>query len=113
MLGDWFNLIAILALLRSIGADSASAFGGALIVKALPSVVVTPWAGDLADRFSRKGIMLMSDVLRAFVVFGLFIVLWFPSVPLVYALMVLQAALAGFLNQRVLRFCLTSLNPKS
>ncbi|MEC8276092.1 MAG: MFS transporter, partial [Myxococcota bacterium] len=78
LLGDWFNLIAILALLRSIGADSASAFGGALIVKALPSVVVTPWAGDLADRFSRKGIMLMSDVLRAFVVFGLFIVLWFP-----------------------------------
>ena len=96
LLGDWFNLIAILALLRSIGADSASAFGGALIVKALPSVVVTPWAGDLADRFSRKGIMLMSDVLRAFVVFGLFIVLWYPSVPLVYALMVLQAALAGF-----------------
>lgn len=96
LLGDWFNLIAILALLRSIGADSASAFGGALIVKALPSVLITPWAGDVADRFSRKGIMLMTDVLRAAAVLGLFVVLWFPSVPLVYALMIVQAALAGF-----------------
>ena len=40
--------------------------------------------------------MLMTDVLRAIVVLGLFAVLWVPSVPLVYALMVLQAALAGF-----------------
>lgn len=96
LLGDWFNLIALLALLRAIGAETAMAFGTALIVKSLPTALVSPWAGDVADRFSRKRVMVIADLLRALAVSGLFLVVFFPSPILIYSLIILQAAIAGF-----------------
>jgi MFS family permease len=96
LFGDWFNLLAILALLRAIGADSASAFGGALILKSLPTIAISPYAGLVADRFSRKKIMIASDLLRAAVVLCFFLALIFPSAWFVYALVMAQSALSGF-----------------
>lgn len=94
--GDWLNLLAVLAMLRSMGVKSAGSFGIVLILKMLPGVLVAPVAGVLADRFSRRWIMMISDLLRAFLVLGLFAVLWWPSVALVYTLIGLQAALSAF-----------------
>ncbi|MBM75472.1 MAG: hypothetical protein CMK59_08715 [Proteobacteria bacterium] len=96
LLGDWFNLIAILSLLREIGADSASAFGGALILKSLPSILVAPHAGVYADRFSRRNIMITADVIRMIVVLAMFGTLLIPSAYYLYALLLLQSACSGF-----------------
>ena len=96
LFGDWFNLIAIFALLKSMGAESASAFGGTLIIKSLPTVIVSPYAGLLADIFSRKQIMIVSDVLRAIVVLSMFWAAWNNSYMGLCALLALQAALSGF-----------------
>ena len=96
LFGDWFNLLAALALLRAIGAESAGAFGGVLILKMLPSALLAPVAGVVADRFSRRALMLGADLLRAVIVAGMLLALWFPDPRLVYVLLGLQAAVSVF-----------------
>ena len=96
LFGDWFNLLAALALLRAIGAESAGAFGGVLILKMLPSALLAPVAGVLADRFSRRALMMGADLLRAVIVAGMLSALWFPDPRLVYVLLGLQAAVSVF-----------------
>ena len=96
LLGDWFALLAILELLRSIGADSASSFGLALIVKNLPSLFATPWAGVFADRYNRVTVMIISDVVRLLLVLCFFLVLIWPYPWIVYLIVGLQSISSTF-----------------
>ena len=96
LLGDWFGLLAILALLRDIGEESASSFGIALVLKSLPSLFASPWAGIFADRYDRRVVMMVSDVIRFFLVLGFFLVLLFPYAWLVYLIIILQSISATF-----------------
>ena len=48
LFGDWFNLLAILALLRGIGVDSAGSFGAVFIAKSLSTLLMLPYADKLA-----------------------------------------------------------------
>ena len=96
LFGDWFNLLAALALLRAIGADSAGAFGGVLILKMLPSALLAPVAGVVADRVSRRSLMIVADVVRAVIVAGMLSVLWYPEPMVVYVLLGLQSAVSVF-----------------
>lgn len=98
LFGDWFHFLAIIALLRDLGQVDAKDVGWLLIFKTLPSLVMTPLAGVAADRYSRRGIMLASDLLRCVVVLSLFLILIFPSVPFLYALVILQTALGSFFD---------------
>ena len=95
-MGDWFNLLALVALLREIGGNGAMALGGTLILKSLPPLLATPIAGWVADRFPRKTIMIASDVGRAVVVLGMMGQLIHPSLPILMALVALQAFLGAF-----------------
>ncbi|MEO5875191.1 MAG: dTMP kinase [Streptosporangiaceae bacterium] len=80
-LGDWLSVLALTALARSLASDGytsqAYAIGAVLIVRLLPSVLLAPLAGALADRLDRRLTMVVADVLR----FGLLL-----SVPLVGSL---------------------------
>ncbi|MFT4974301.1 MAG: hypothetical protein ACI8S6_000183 [Myxococcota bacterium] len=96
LFGDWFNLLAALALLRAIGAESAGAFGWVLILKMLPSALLAPVAGVVADRVSRRGLMIGADLVRAVIVAGMLLALWYPEPALIYALLGLQAAVSVF-----------------
>ena len=96
LLGDWFALLAILELLRSIGADSASSFGLALIVKNLPSLFATPWAGVFADRYNRVTVMIVSDLVRLLLVLCFFLVLIWPYPWIVYVIVGLQSISSTF-----------------
>ena len=96
LMGDWFNLLALVALLREIGGNGAMALGGTLILKSLPPLLATPIAGWVADRFPRKTIMIASDVGRAVVVLGMMGQLIHPSLPILMALVALQAFLGAF-----------------
>lgn len=98
LFGDWFHFLAIIALLREMGRGDASDVGWLLIFKTLPALVMTPLAGVAADRYSRRGIMLATDILRCGAVLCLFLVLIFPSVGLLYALVILGAALGSFFD---------------
>ncbi|MBC7930947.1 MAG: MFS transporter [Rubrivivax sp.] len=94
-LGDWFDTIALFTLvLRLTG--SGRAVGLVLVARFLPSVVLAPLSGVLADRFNRRHIMIASDVARAVVVLGFLFVRRPEHLPLLYALTILQLAFSAF-----------------
>jgi MFS family permease len=94
-LGDWFDTIALFTLvLRLTG--SGRAVGLVLVARFLPSVVLGPLSGVVADRFNRRHIMIASDVARAVVVLGFLFVRRPEQVWLVYFLTILQLAFSAF-----------------
>jgi len=94
-LGDWFNTIALFTLvLRLTG--SGRAVGLVLVARFLPSVVLGPLSGVLADRFNRRHIMIAADLARAAVVIGFLFVRRPEHVWLVYLLTVLQLGFSAF-----------------
>lgn len=70
--GDWLGFLATTAFATQLveGFQAQSyAVGGVLAFRLLPAVVFGPVAGALADRFDRRRLMVVTDVLR-FVVFA-------------------------------------------
>lgn len=65
-LGTWFSFIAELGVVRLLS-GSAMATTALLVARLIPFLLVAPLAGVLADRRSRKQIMIVTDVLRALV----------------------------------------------
>jgi MFS family permease len=94
-LGDWFDTIALYALLLRL-TGSGRAVGLLLVARFLPSFIVGPLSGVVADRFSRRTIMIVSDVLRAIVVLGFLLVRRPEQIWLVYALTILQLVFSTF-----------------
>ena len=68
-LGDAVSTVALVVLVVQI-TGSASAVGGALIARLLPTVA-SPLAGVLADRLDRRLVLVASDLARAVLVLGL------------------------------------------
>ncbi|MGH2661455.1 MAG: dTMP kinase [Actinomycetota bacterium] len=64
-LGDWVGFVAVVALVTRIGGGSAGfAVSGIMLARLLPSLVFGPFAGVLVDRFDRKRLMVVADVVR-------------------------------------------------
>ncbi|MFT3708390.1 MAG: MFS transporter [Archangium sp.] len=95
--GDWFTLIALYSLLEQYTGKS-EAIGLMLLVRFVPLALLSPMAGVLADRFSRKKIMVAADLLRAIVVLAFLLIRSAEQVWLVYALTFLQMSLSSFFD---------------
>ena len=95
LLGDWFNLIATATLVATL-TGSGVAVGGLLAIRMLSVFFASPFAGVAADRFDRKTILIVSDLLRAVVVLGFLLVQEPGDVWLLYVLTCIQMALSGF-----------------
>ena len=93
--GDWFNLIASASLIATL-TQSGSAIGGLFAVRMLAPFLVSPFAGVVADRYNRKAIVIMTDILRALVVLGFVLVREPEQVWLIYLLTIIQSASQGF-----------------
>ena len=94
-LGNWFNYIAIFVLLTKL-TGSGGAVSWFLIAKFIPSTFLGPAAGVIADRFSRKAIMITSDLLRVLIVLGFLLVRRPEHVWLVYVLALVQESIWTF-----------------
>lgn len=94
-MGDWFDTIALYTIVLNL-TGSGRAVGLVLVARFLPSVIVGPASGVIADRFSRRSIMIMSDVARAFVVLGFLLVRSADQLWLVYVLTVIQLVFSTF-----------------
>src|SRR5215213_2444132 len=68
-LGDAVSMVALVVLVVQI-TGSASAVGGALVARLLPTLA-SPLAGVLADRLDRRLVLVASDLARAVLVLGL------------------------------------------
>lgn len=95
--GDWFNTIASIVIVQRY-TDSGLAIGWILIARTLPRFFLGPAAGVAADRFDRKKVMVVSDVLRAAIVLGFLLVDRPERVWLIYALTTLQFIVASFFD---------------
>ncbi|HSV33880.1 MAG TPA: MFS transporter [Pyrinomonadaceae bacterium] len=94
-MGDWFDTIAVYTIaLRLTGSGRAVAL--IMVARFLPSVVMGPLSGVVADRFSRRSIMITADLLRAMVVLGFLLVRRPEQMWLIYVLTVLQLAFSAF-----------------
>jgi len=97
LLGDWFSLIATVALLREVVGSDSRALGGMLILRLLPYFLAGPLAGVVADRFHRKRIMITTDIVRCALALGLVAA---PATPFplayVYVLVALQVVGGAF-----------------
>ena len=93
--GDWFNGVALFTLLLELtGKGESVAY--VLIIKLLPSFFVGPAAGVVADRFNRKAILILTDVVRGILAFGFLFIDSPDEVWLVYALTALQVVCSTF-----------------
>ena len=94
-MGDWFDTIAVYTIaLRLTGSSRSVAL--IMVARFLPSVIMGPLSGVVADRFSRRWIMITADLLRAVVVLGFLLVRRPDQMWLVYVLTVLQLAFSAF-----------------
>jgi len=72
-LGDWFNSVAVYALLLDL-TGSATAVAWMMIVQFLPMAIVGPLAGVVVDRVDRKRLMIAADLFRGVMILGLLLV---------------------------------------
>ena len=61
-IGDWFTVIALFILAGEASDNSPLAIAGVLASRSFALAAVTPVTGMLADRYSRKGLMISSNI---------------------------------------------------
>jgi MFS family permease len=94
-LGDWFNLVAVLALLLDL-TGSATAVAWMIIVGFLPIAFVGPLGGVVVDRVDRRRLMIAADILRGCLIPGLFFVRHADQVWIAYVVMALSVSASAF-----------------
>jgi len=95
--GDWFNSVALFTLLLSL-TGSGETVGYVLIIKLLPSFFAGPLAGVVADRFNRKTIMIVADIVRGLLVLGFLFVQRPDQVWMVYVIAGLEIVVSSFFD---------------
>src|SRR5436309_13360188 len=93
-LGDWFNAVAVFALLLDL-TGSATAVAWMMIVQILPIALVAPVSGVVVDRMDRRKLMIAADVVRGCLILGLLLVREADQVWIDYVVMALTVAAAA------------------
>ena len=94
-MGDWFDTIALYTIILQL-TGSGRDIGLLLVARFVPSFLFGPLSGVVADRFSRRSIMIISDLLRAIVVLGFLFVKRADQLWIIYVLTVFQLGLSTF-----------------
>lgn len=71
---------------------SALSTGAAFALQFVPIVVLAPWAGHIADRFDRRTLIIVCELLAAVTVAGLVLAVHTGALPLVYLLILVTHA---------------------
>ena len=73
-LGNWFNFIAGLGLVRALSHGDPEVTTIMLLARLIPFTVFAPLAGAFVDRWSRRTVMIVADLARVGVAFGFLLV---------------------------------------
>ena len=93
--GDWFSFVAVASLVTQLtGRAGAAAYVYAATV--LPVFLASPIAGAIADRFDRRRILVIADLLRVPVALLMCVAAWQGSAALAIAAVVALAVGASF-----------------
>src|SRR5690242_16869024 len=94
-IGDHFNSIAVFDLaLKYTG--SGMVVTGVMLSRAVPAILIGPFAGVVLDRLDRKRIMIIRDLARAVIAIGFIATLTTHSTVLLYVLSALLMAASPF-----------------
>ena len=88
-IGDWLNIVATAVLAYQLGGDNLIAVGGLLALRKVPGLLLQIPAGALIDRVQGPGLLIASQILMAVLATSLVLLSVFPSLWLLYVLMVL------------------------
>jgi MFS family permease len=94
--GDAVSMVALVVLVVQI-AGSASAVGGALVARLLPTLA-SPLVGVLADRLDRRVVLVAGDLARAVLVLGM---VFARDLVVLYALAFLMGLAGTFFNPTI------------
>jgi MFS family permease len=95
-LGNWFNFIAGLGLVRAVSGAAPEVTAIMLIARLAPFALFAPIAGAFADRWSRRTLMIGTDVARAIVALGYLFVSGPEDLWLAYTCAIVGTTLAAF-----------------
>ena len=73
-LGNWFNFIAALGLVRVVSHAAPEVTTLLLLCRLAPFTLFSPLAGAFVDRWSRRTVMITTDLLRVIVALGFLLV---------------------------------------
>jgi MFS family permease len=94
-IGDHFNNIAVLSLAMEHG-DPGLVVTGVMLSRAVPAIMMGPFAGIVLDRLDRRRTMIASDLIRAVVALGFILAFQRHSVTMLYILSALLMAASPF-----------------
>ena len=94
-LGDWFNVVALFSLLLEL-TGKGEVVAIALLTRFIPAFFAGPAAGVLADRISRRAILVVSDLIRAGLVLCLLLVRRPDQVFIAYAVVTAHSVVSAF-----------------
>ncbi|KAB8145206.1 MFS transporter [Chloroflexia bacterium SDU3-3] len=96
-LGDWFDSIALYALLPRL-TGSEQSVGLLLLAQFIPTAIAGPLAGVIVDRLPRKLAMIGSDIGRALLVLALLFIHDPSQVWMIYSIVVLKFTFSAFFD---------------
>src|SRR3954453_5870022 len=97
-LGDWFNSVAVFALLLDL-TGSATAVAWMMIVQFLPVALIGPIAGVVVDRVDRRRLMIATDLLRGCLVLALLLIRRREQVWIAYVVMAFTVGAQAFFER--------------
>ncbi len=95
-LGNWFYFIAALGLVRTVSHNAAVPTTIVLVLRLVPFTIVAPLAGALVDRWSRRTVMLVTDLARVLIALLLLLVHSPADLWIAYACTALLSAFGAF-----------------
>jgi MFS family permease len=80
--GDWFLVVPLVGLVYE-ASDSPFAAAALVAIRAIPPLILAPITGFVSDRFDRKKVLVITDLIRAALALSLLLTdvisgLWFP-----------------------------------
>ncbi|MFV0388583.1 MAG: MFS transporter [Pyrinomonadaceae bacterium] len=97
-LGNWFNFVALLGVVRLVSGGSVEAAGILMFWRTLPFALLMGIAGPVVDRVSRKKILIITDLLRAAFALLLLFVNDSGDLWLVYFAAILSSSASAFFD---------------
>jgi MFS family permease len=97
-LGNWFNFIAGLGLVRVVSDASPRVAGIFFVCRVLPFAIIAPIAGTLVDRFSRRQVMIWTDLARVAVALMFLLVTSAEDLWIAYLATILLSTFGSFFD---------------
>ena len=96
-IGDWFVRIASLLVVEELGKpdDLGGSLAKLVLAHKLIQPVVAPLGGFLADRYDRRHLMIMLDLISGVVVLGYLLALQYKSLHILYTVTVVRSAVGA------------------